>query len=98
MQVPFRMASEAEIAAEVTGPFSKFTTTAEQGWGVPMTARRIASISARMRATALSKSRMTTSASIRSTRRLTQLVREYVLSAETARAARATCFATRARP
>jgi integrase/recombinase XerD len=30
--------------------------------------------------------------------RLTQLVREYVLAAETARAARATCFATPARP
>jgi hypothetical protein len=36
MQVPFRMATEAEIAKEFTG---KFTTTAAQGWGQFTTVR-----------------------------------------------------------
>lgn len=35
-QVPFRMATEAEIAKEFTG---KFTTTAAQGWGQFITVR-----------------------------------------------------------
>jgi RHS repeat-associated protein len=39
LQVPFRMATEAEVAAEMTGPFSKFTTTASQGWGRFITVR-----------------------------------------------------------
>ncbi len=38
-QVPFRFATAAEVAAETTGPFSKFTTTASQGWGQFITIR-----------------------------------------------------------
>jgi RHS repeat-associated protein len=39
LQVPFRMATDAEVAAEVAGQFTKFTTTAEQGWGQFITVR-----------------------------------------------------------
>ena len=37
--VPFRFATQAEVIAETTGQFSKFTTTAEQGFGVFITVR-----------------------------------------------------------
>jgi RHS repeat-associated protein len=39
--VPFRMATEVEVAAETTGPFSKFTTTEAQGWGQFITIRGV---------------------------------------------------------
>jgi RHS repeat-associated protein len=39
LPVPFRMATTAEVAAETAGPFSKFTTTAAQGWGRFITVR-----------------------------------------------------------